>query len=114
MKPLLLTFLCVASAFALTPTPSPTPLIPSPTPSPTPDISAMVARLKAAKATNKPFTIYYQGGQVNVANANYIALNPSGKFTWIYVFSGDDTAASIPVVMITKLVLVNNYPFDGQ
>jgi hypothetical protein len=112
MKPLLLAFLCVASALALTPTPSPTPLVPTPTPSPTPDISVMVARIKAAKAANKPFTIYYQDGQVNVANGSYIALNPSGKFTNIVVFTGDDTTNMIPVLLITKLVLVSNYPFD--
>jgi hypothetical protein len=100
------------AALAFTQTPSPTPLVPTPSPSPTPDISVMVARIKAAKAANKPFTIYYQGGQVLVPNNTYLALNPSGKFTWIYVFSGDDTTASIPVIEITKLVLVSTYPFD--
>lgn len=114
MKRLLLTLCCVAGlAWALTPTPSPTPLIPTPTPSPTPDISIMVARLKAAKTANKPFIIYYDvGKQVTVANANYIALNPSGKFTSFIVFTDDDTTNQIPVYLVTKIVLVTNYPFD--
>jgi hypothetical protein len=110
----LILFLLGAEARALTPpTTNPTPLVPTPTPSPTPDISAMVARIKAAKATNKPFVIYYDvGKQVTVANANSIALNPSGKFTYVIVFTDDDTANSIPVYLITKLVLVTSYPFD--
>jgi hypothetical protein len=109
----LLLFLLAAEARAFTPTPSPTPLVPTPTPSPTPDISVMVARIKAAKATNKPFVIYYEvGKQVTVASGNYIALNPSGKFTYVIVFTDDDTANSIPVYLITKLVLVTNYPFE--
>jgi hypothetical protein len=97
----LMLFLLGADARAITPIPSPTP-----------DISVMVARIKAAKATNKPFTILYQGGQVVVAGANYIALNPSGKFTTVFVFEGDDITHSIPVYLITRLVLVTNYPFD--
>jgi hypothetical protein len=98
----LLLFLLGAEARAFTPNPSPTP-----------DISVMVARIKAAKATNKPFVIYYEvGKQVTVASANYIALNPSGRFTYVIVFTDDDTANSIPVYLITKLVLVTNYPFD--
>jgi hypothetical protein len=115
MKHLLILLLTttLAHAATLTPTPSPTPTAPpTATPSPTPDISVMVARIKAAKATNKPFVIYYSGGQVTVANGNYIAVNPSGKFTTVYVFTGDDTTSSIPVYLITKLVLVTNYPFD--
>jgi hypothetical protein len=111
-KTLLLWLLMAGAALAQAPLPSVTPLIPTPTPSPTPDISVMVARLKAAKALNKPFIIYYQGGQALVPNNTFIALNPSGKFTWIVVFSGDDTVESIPVVDILKLVLVSNYPFD--
>jgi hypothetical protein len=92
---------------------TPTPLVPTATPSPTPDISVMVARIKAAKATNKPFVIWLKdGSQVTVAGANNIALNPSGKFTTVFVFTGDDTTHSIPVYLITKLVLVSNYPFD--
>jgi hypothetical protein len=112
MKRLLLT-LCLVAGSALAQTPSPTPLVPTPTSSPTPDISVMVARIKAAKTTNKPFVIYMKdGSQVAVANGNYIALNPSGKFTTVFVFTGDDTTSSIPVYLITKLVLVTNYPFD--
>ena len=73
----------------------------------------MVARIKAAKAANKPFVIWLKdGSQVTVANGSYIALNPSGKFTTVLVFAGDDTTHSIPVYLITKLVLVSNYPFD--
>jgi hypothetical protein len=109
----LILFLLGADARAITPIPSPTPLVPTATPSPTPDISVMVARIKAAKATNKPFTIYLKdGSQVTVAGGNYIALNPSGKFTTVFVFTEDDTTHSIPVYLITRLVLVTNYPFD--
>jgi hypothetical protein len=110
MKHLLLTLL-LTSTLALAQTP--TPLVPTPTPSPTPDISVMVARIKAARTANKPFVIFLKdGSQVTVAGANNIALNPSGKFTFIVVFSGDDTMSSIPVIQITRLVLVTNYPFD--
>lgn len=114
MKRLLLILCCTASlALALTPTPSPTPLVPTPTPSPTPDISLMVARLKAAKTANKPFTITLKdGSSVTVANGIYIALNPSGKFTTVIVFEGDDITHSVPVYLITRIALVTNYPFD--
>lgn len=113
MKTLLLLLLLAAPIVdAATPTPSPTPLVNTPAPTPTPDISAMVARLKAAKTANKPFVIVYQGGQVSVPNATYLALNPSSKFTSIVVFSGDDTTNLIPVALITKLLLVSNFPFD--
>jgi hypothetical protein len=112
MKHLLL-ILLLTTTLAHAQTQSPTPLVPTPTPSPTPDISVMVARIKAAKVVNKPFVIFLKdGSQVTVANANYIALNPSGKFTTVFVFTGDDTTNSIPVYLITKLVLVTNYPFD--
>jgi hypothetical protein len=47
-----------------------------------------------------------------VANAGCLALNPSGKFTTVYVFEGDDRTHSIPVYLITKLTLVNSYPFE--
>lgn len=99
---------------AQTTTPSPTPLVNTPAPTPTPDISIMVARLKAAKSANKPFIIYYEGTQVTVPDANHLAYNPSGKFTNVLVFSGDDTIYSIPVNHITKLVLVSSFPFDPQ
>jgi hypothetical protein len=100
----------LALALAQTPTPI---LVPTASPSPPPDISVMVAKIKAAKAANKPFVIYLKdGSQVTVASTNNIALNPSGKFTFIVVFSGDDTMSSIPVIQITRLVLVTNYPFD--
>jgi hypothetical protein len=108
----LILFLLGLAALAFTPTPSPTPLVNTPVPTPTPDISVMVARIKAAKTANKPFTILYSGGQVTVAGTNYIALNPSGKFTNIIVFTDDDTTHSIPVLLITGLVLVSTYPFD--
>ena len=109
----LILFLTTALANGGTPTPSPTPLIPTPTPSPTPDISVMVARLKAAKAANKAFTIYLTDGtQVAVPNGSYLALNPSGKFTTVLVFEGDDITHSIPVYLIDRLVLVITYPFE--
>jgi hypothetical protein len=114
-RSVLILFLLGFAARAITPTPSPSPTpfwSPTPSPSPTPDISVMVARIKAAKAANKPFTILYSGGQVTVAGGNYIALNPSGKFTNIVVFTADDTTNMIPVLLITGLVLVTNYPFD--
>jgi len=103
MKRLLLLLCCTASlALAQTPTPSPTP-----------DISLMVARLKAAKSVNKPFVITLKDGStVTVASGAYIALNPSGKFTNVYVFEGDDITHSIPVYLISKIALVTNYPFD--
>lgn len=73
----------------------------------------MVARLKAAKAVNKPFVIYLNdGSQVNVTNSSYIALNPSGKFTNFIVFTDDDTTHMIPVLQVVRIVLVSNYPFD--
>jgi hypothetical protein len=73
----------------------------------------MVAKIKAAKIANKPFVIYLKdGSQVTEPNANCLALNPSGKFTTVYVFEGDDTTHSIPVYLITKLTLVSNYPFE--
>lgn len=112
----LMLFLC-SIGLGATPTPTPTPLLPTPIPTPTPDISDMVARLKAAKTANpfRPFTIYYHNpdGSIIVPDSAHLCINPSGKFTWIFVFSGDDTVASIPVLQIYKLVLVNPYPFDN-
>jgi hypothetical protein len=56
------------------------------TPCPTPDISAMVAKIKAAKTANKPFVIYLNDGStVTVANAGCLAQNPSGNLRR-YVF----------------------------
>ena len=109
----LILFLTTALVHGVTPTPSPTPLVNTPAPSPTPDISVMVAKLKTAKATNKAFTIFLRDGtSVVVPNGSYLALNPSGKFTTVLVFEGDDITHSIPVSLIAKLVLVIAYPFE--
>jgi hypothetical protein len=70
----------------------------------------MVGKLKAAKTANKPFV--YEGTQVTVPDANHLGLNPSGKFTRVIVFAEDDTVYSIPVSHITKLSLINSYPFE--
>lgn len=83
------------------------------TPSPTPNISAMVAKLKAAKTANRPFIIYLTDGtQLPVPNNTYLALNPSGTFTNFVVFSDADTTHMIPVNQVVKLTLGAVYPFD--